>query len=111
MFLGHIVGADGLRVDPSKIAIVKAWPVPRDKTLLQNSGVLPTISGSSSWVGQALYLQLLLKKDDSFEWNDQCDASSADIKHALCNAPVLALPDLNRPFEVIRLCRHGSTGE
>jgi len=37
----------------------------------------------------------------SFEWNDDCDAAFADIKHALCNAPVLALPDLNRPFEVI----------
>ena len=34
-FLGHIVGADGLRVDPNKIAIVKDWPVPQDKTALQ----------------------------------------------------------------------------
>ena len=31
-FLGHIVGADGLRVDPKKVAIVQDWPALRDKT-------------------------------------------------------------------------------
>ena len=34
-FLGHIVGAQGLRVDPQKVAIVQDWPVPRDKNSLQ----------------------------------------------------------------------------
>ena len=28
-FLGHIVSADGLSVDPSKISIVREWPMPR----------------------------------------------------------------------------------
>ena len=27
-FLGHIVGAQGLQVDPKKVAIVQDWPVP-----------------------------------------------------------------------------------
>ena len=31
-FLGHIVGADGIRVDPAKIAVVKEWPVPTNIT-------------------------------------------------------------------------------
>lgn len=30
-FLGHIIGADGIRIDKAKIAIVKDWPVPTDK--------------------------------------------------------------------------------
>ena len=53
------------------------------------------------WASLVSALQLLLKQSDTFEWNDQCNADFADIKHALCNAPVLALPDLNAPFEVI----------
>lgn len=34
-FLGHIVGADGIRVDPAKIAVVKEWPVPTNITELR----------------------------------------------------------------------------
>ena len=45
--------------------------------------------------------QTLLKKVDTFDWNADCGTAFAGIKYAVCNAPVLALPDLNRPFEVI----------
>jgi hypothetical protein len=29
-FLGHVVGADGIKVDPRKTAAVQEWPVPKD---------------------------------------------------------------------------------
>ena len=29
-FLGHIVGADGIKVDPSKVEVVRDWPRPRN---------------------------------------------------------------------------------
>ena len=102
-FLGHIVGADGLRVDPQKVAIVKDWPVPKDRTALQKFWGLANYFRKfiMGWASLVSALQLQLKRDDAFEWNNECDAAFADIKHALCNAPVLALPDLDRPFEVI----------
>ena len=28
-FLGHIVGKDGIKVDPAKIEVIKKWPVPK----------------------------------------------------------------------------------
>ena len=28
-FLGHIVSSEGLSVDPTKIAVIKEWPVPK----------------------------------------------------------------------------------
>ena len=31
-FLGFIVGADGLKVDPAKVEAVKSWPVPNTIT-------------------------------------------------------------------------------
>lgn len=31
LFLGHVVGKNGVRVDPKKVAIVKDWPVPTTK--------------------------------------------------------------------------------
>ena len=30
LYLGHIIGADGIKVDPAKIATVASWPAPRD---------------------------------------------------------------------------------
>ena len=29
-FLGHVVGAEGIEVDPRKIEVVKDWPTPKD---------------------------------------------------------------------------------
>ena len=34
-FLGHAVGADGLRVDPKRVAIVQDRPAPKDRTARQ----------------------------------------------------------------------------
>ena len=34
-FLGHIVGREGVKVDPSKVAVVAKWPVPKNLKELQ----------------------------------------------------------------------------
>ncbi len=102
-FLGHIVGAQGLRVDPAKVAVVQDWPVPKDRTELQKFWGLANYFRKFilGWANLISALQLQLKKTDKFEWNAECDTAFEGIKHALCNAPVLALPDLERAFEVI----------
>ena len=115
-FHGHIVGAQGLCVDPQKVVIVQDWPVPKDKNSLQKFWGLANYFRKiiMGWAVLVSTLQALLKKYDSFEWNADCDTAFDNIKHALCNAPVLALPDLNEPFEVIcdacgmglELCSH-----
>ena len=50
------------------------------------------------WAVLVSALQALLKKSDTFEWDADCNAAFDGIRHALCNAPVLTLPDLNEPF-------------
>ena len=102
-FLGHIVGAQGLRVDPQKVAIVQNWPVPKDRTSLQKFWGLANYFRKfiMGWANLVSALQQQLKKTDTFQWNADCDAAFTGLKNALCNAPVLALPDLNKPFEVI----------
>ncbi len=49
-FLGHIVGAQGLCVDPKKVSIVQASPQ-NQKPSCRSSGDLQIIFASSSWVG------------------------------------------------------------
>ena len=34
-FLGHVVGRDGISVDPDKIAVIRDWPVPTNLKQLQ----------------------------------------------------------------------------
>lgn len=36
VFLGHVVSADGIRVDPSKVAAVQEWPVPENVSQLRS---------------------------------------------------------------------------
>ena len=102
-FLGHIVGAEGLQVDPKKVSIVKDWPVPTNQKDLQRFWGLANYFRKfiMGWANLVAPLQVLLKQADTFNWTAECDTAFAGLKTALCNAPVLALPNLNRPFEVI----------
>ena len=63
-FLGHIVGAQGLRVDPQKVAIVQDWPVPKDKNSLQKFWGLGNYFRKfiMGWAVLVFALQALLKK-------------------------------------------------
>ena len=46
-------------------------------------------------------MQQLTKKDKDYAWTEECNAAFAGVKNALCTAPVLSLPNLQRPFEVV----------
>jgi hypothetical protein len=46
-------------------------------------------------------LQALTQKHRQFQWTPECQTASDRLKHALCAAPVLKLPDITRPFTVI----------
>ena len=39
-YLGHILSGDGVAVDPSKIAAIEAWPIPRNLKELRGLLVL-----------------------------------------------------------------------
>ena len=63
-FLGHIVGAQGLRVDPKKVSLVQDWPVPKDRTSLQKFWGLANYFRKfiMGWANLISALQTLLKK-------------------------------------------------
>ena len=102
-FLGHIVGKNGVKVDPSKTAVLEQWPVPK------------SVHDVRSFVGLATYfrrfvekfsqmvapLTRLTGKDIPFVWDESCQRAFEQVKHALTNAPILALPNFELPFEVI----------
>ena len=92
-----------LMLDPAKVSVVKDWPVPKSRHDMQKFLGLTNyfrkfILGYAKLVET---LQQLTKQDRHYPWTKECNAALTGVKNALCCAPVLALPNLQRPFQVI----------
>jgi hypothetical protein len=98
-YLGHLVGKDGIRVDPKNIESMKYWPHP--KTLKILHGYLGLIGYYRKFVKNygkiATPLTALLKKN-SFTWTPAASQAFQTLKTAMCTTPVLALPDFKKTF-------------
>ena len=101
--LGCFVGKDGVRADPDKIRAVSEWPQPRNlKDLRKWLGLANYLHRfSKNYAELCRPLTTLLKKDVDFEWTDTHTQAFEAVKASLLNAPVLALPDADKPFSVV----------
>jgi hypothetical protein len=101
-FLGHILTAEGIEVDPSKVEAVSKWKqssnVSEVRSFLRMAGYYRRfIKGFSSI---ARPMTELLKKDNKFVWTSKCEESFQIIKKKLTTTPVLTLPDIYQYFIV-----------
>jgi hypothetical protein len=101
-FLGHVVSPKGIMVDPDKVKVVLDWKPPM------------TVSRVRSFLGLAGYYRRfipnfskitkpvieLLKKESKYVWSDACDEVFKLLKKLLTTSPVLAQPDIDKPFDV-----------
>ncbi|XP_019157244.1 PREDICTED: uncharacterized protein LOC109153827 [Ipomoea nil] len=98
-YLGHIISEKGLHTDPSKLQAVAEWPKP------------VSIKGLRGFMGLTDYYRRFIKgygvinrpligmlKKNSFQWGEEVEHAFEQLKQALCLAPVLALPDFQKPF-------------
>ena len=95
MFLGHIVSAEGVKMDPAKVQAVKDFPRPTDVHHLR------------SFLGMATYFRKfidkfarvvhpltdLLRKNEKWQWGEACETAFCKLKELLTTAPILALPN------------------
>ena len=93
-FLGHIVSAKGIEVDPEKVAKVAQWQRPPNLTNLRSFLGLCAYYKKFifEYSTQAKPLFYLLEKDREFEWTSWHQQAFDDLKHALTHAPILAYP-------------------
>jgi hypothetical protein len=101
-FLRHILTAEGIEVDPSKVKAVSKWKQPSNvsevRSFLGMAGYYRRfIKGFSSI---ARPMTELLKKDNKFMWTPKCEESFQIIKKKLTTAPVLTLPDIHQSFVI-----------
>jgi len=111
-FLGHVISAQGISVDPSKVEAILKWERPRSATEIRSFVGLAGyyrrfIEGYSKIVAP---LTQLTRKDHPFAWTDRCENSFQELKQKLTSALVLVIPDTSRPFEVYCDASHQGLG-
>ncbi|WVZ89803.1 LOW QUALITY PROTEIN: hypothetical protein U9M48_036162 [Paspalum notatum var. saurae] len=101
-FLGHILSEKGVAVDPSKVNDVLNWKQ------------LETVTEIWSFLGLASYyrrfikdfsktakpMTSLTKKNAKYVCSSNCEEAFQTLKKLLTSAPVLAQPDVTKPFDV-----------
>ena len=101
-FLGHIIERGGIRMDMDKVRAIQEWEAPSKVTELRSFLGLANyyrrfVEGYSR---RAAPLTELLKKGVPWKWTEKCQTAFDNLKQAMSGDPVLALPDVSRPFEV-----------
>ncbi|KAI0994988.1 hypothetical protein K3495_g13193, partial [Podosphaera aphanis] len=91
-YLGLIIEAGGIKMDPKKVETVKSWSVPKTGKDVQAFWGFANfyrrfIRGFSLL---ALPLTKLTRKDTPFLWNIQAEAAFETLKNAFTTAPILA---------------------
>ena len=99
-YLGHLVSADGLTVDPRKVEAVRELATPSNRSELRSFLGLASyyrkyIAGHADIVAP---LTAMLGENQLFKWGKAEQAAFEGVKECLGTAPVLAHPDWDSPF-------------
>ena len=101
-YLGHVVSAEGVKPDKSKIELVQEFPAPKNqkqvKQFLGLAGYYRRFI--KDYANIASPLNSLLQKNKKFDWNDKCETAFQTLKERLVTEPILSYPDFSKPFEL-----------
>jgi len=101
-YLGHVISAEGVSTDETKIDNIRDWPTPTN--LKELRGFLGLTGYYRKFIKHYAILSqplsALLKKGVLFVWTEATETAFQVLKNALITAPVLALPDFNQQFVI-----------
>ncbi|GJY07621.1 putative reverse transcriptase domain-containing protein [Tanacetum coccineum] len=111
-FLGHVIDSQGIHVDPAKIESIKDWASPKTPTEIRQflglAGYYRRFIEGFSKIAKPM--TKLTQKKVAFEWGDKQEAAFQTLKHKLCSAPILALPQGAENFIVYCDASHKGLG-
>ncbi|GJW09510.1 putative reverse transcriptase domain-containing protein [Tanacetum coccineum] len=107
-----IGGIQGIHVDPAKIESIKDWASPKTpmeiRQFLGLAGYYQRFIEGFSKIAKPM--TKLTQKKVAFEWGDKQEAAYQTLKHKLCSAPILALPQGAENFIVYCDASHKGLG-
>lgn len=102
VYLGYVIGGGELNIDPSKMEAIMKWLVPTNVTKVRS------FIGATQYLRKfialfsavAVPLHAITTSGKSFQWGKWQQKAFNELKKKISEAPVLALPNLQLPFEV-----------
>ncbi|KAM0005913.1 putative nucleotidyltransferase, Ribonuclease H [Helianthus debilis subsp. tardiflorus] len=111
-FLSHVINADGILVDPSKVEAITKWVPPKNpsevRSFLGLAGYYRRFIQDFSKL--SLPLTKLTKKDEKFSWGADQERAFQTLKEKLSSSPVLTLPDGTEDLVVFTDASHQGLG-
>jgi hypothetical protein len=103
IYLGFIISADKLRMDPDKVEVIKNWPSPKSIFEVRSFHGLASFyrkfirnfSGIS-----APMMDTVKKRHKYFHWTEEAEKSFNQLKRKITEQPILVLPDFQKTFQV-----------
>jgi hypothetical protein len=100
--LGHIVSADGVRIDPKRVEAIKKLSLPRSKKDIQS--FLGTINFIRRFITNfaelTKHITCMLRKNSEVRWTEEAKHSFNAIKEAIITTPVLISPNFDKEFYI-----------
>jgi transposase InsO family protein len=101
-YLGHIISADGIRMNPKKVKVIMNLPRPTTKKQVRSflgkvnyyAKFLPTLSHIARPLGR------LTGKRVVFQWGDEEELAFQTLKQMIAEDVMLAFPDEETPFTI-----------
>src|SRR3954469_7635553 len=98
--LGYIVSERGIEANPEKIKIVMTLQKPASiKGVQRLTGCVAALSQFISKLGEkSIPLYRILRKSETFVWDDEADQVLESLKKQLSQVPILAAPKPKEPM-------------